>query len=77
MAEDAYHGKTDQGDGAKRGRARFYITTREDSSSFFEPERVQNDGGIEVRETIEVETELLDAVIDGARLACRAVNWRC
>jgi FkbM family methyltransferase len=47
-----------------RGRAKFYVTNREDSSSFFEPGAPQKAAGIDVSRTIEVATERLDSVID-------------
>lgn len=51
------------------GHSKFYVTNREDSSSFFEPGSPQKAAGIDVSETIEVVTERLDSVIDKASIS--------
>ena len=52
-----------------RGRSKFYVTNREDSSSLFEPGSPQQVAGIDVSRTIEVATERLDSVIDKASIS--------
>jgi FkbM family methyltransferase len=47
-----------------RGSSKFYVTNRNDSSSFFEPGKPQQAIGIDTTETIEVATERLDSVLD-------------
>lgn len=49
---------------SKRGHAKFHVTNREDSSSFFEPGSAQKAAGIDLRQTIDVVTERLDSVIN-------------
>jgi len=51
-----------------RGSAEFYVTTREDSSSLFRPTVVQQDAGINIKNTINVQTERLDSVLSGENI---------
>jgi FkbM family methyltransferase len=47
----------------KKGNAKFYVTSREDSSSLFLPTKAQRDNGINVKDTIPVSMDRLDNII--------------
>ena len=50
------------------GSADFYVTNREDSSSFFRPTAVQQDAGVNVKTMIAVQTQRLDAALSRERI---------
>ncbi len=47
----------------RKGSAEFYVTSREDSSSLFQPAEAQQENGVDVKHRIHVSTDRLDNIL--------------